>query len=250
MFLAPKGHHTQPSMQDNHSTTTPSNRRKCIPTETKANMTLPSNHRKLSWNEATSRSKEILSRDYVKPNVSGRFPPHQETTPKAKLIPPFGIPTMSNRVLWNWAQIRTLEFLCSPHDDHAPESHTPTTELWTGHQNQLRGWNPSSRSGCCENQKRSRSSPARSPQQQLTDPPTRLARSGSATKRKGEARTTHLGSREELVRRRGGGGGGVAPATAVPVHPLLVALQREAPQLPQRRLHVLAPLALRPANPS
>jgi hypothetical protein len=42
----------------------------------------------------------------------------------------------------------------------------------------------------------------------------------------------------------------VAPATAVPVHPLLVALQREAPQLPQRRLHVLAPLALRPANPS
>ena len=91
-----------------------------------------------------------------------------------------------------------------------------------------------------ENQKRNRSSPARSPHPQQTDPPTRLAR--SPTKRKGEARSTHLGSREELVRRRGGGGGGVAPAAVpVPVHPLLVALQREAPQLPQRRLHVLAP---------
>ena len=91
-----------------------------------------------------------------------------------------------------------------------------------------------------ENQKRNRSSPARSPHPQQTDPPTRLAR--SPTKRKGEARSTHLGSREELVRRRGGGGGGVAPAAVpVPVHPLLVALQREAPQHPQRRLHVLAP---------
>lgn len=95
-----------------------------------------------------------------------------------------------------------------------------------------------------ENHKRNQSSPARSPhpQPQQSDPPTHPTRllARTAMKRKGEARPTHLGSREELVRRRGGGGG-VAPATAVPVHPLLVALQSEAPQLPQRRLHVLAP---------
>jgi hypothetical protein len=47
----------------------------------------------------------------------------------------------------------------------------------------------------------------------------------------------HLRGGEELVR-GGGGGRGVAPAA---VHPLLVALQREAPQLPQRRLHLLPP---------
>jgi hypothetical protein len=104
-------------------------------------------------------------------------------------------------------------------------------------------WNPSTRSGCCENHKQGQSSPARSPQPQQTDPPIRLARSRSHEAEGRGARPTHLGSREELVR-RGGGGGGVAPA-AVPVHPLLLALQREAPQLPQRRLHSLAPCAPR-----
>jgi hypothetical protein len=101
--------------------------------------------------------------------------------------------------------------------------------------------NPATRDGCCGKPEAEPELPMRSPHPQQTDPPTRLARAGAATKRMGEARPTYLGSREELVRRRGGGGGGVAPATAVPVHPLLVALQREAPQLPQRRLHVLAP---------
>ena len=51
MHLPPKRHHTQASMHDNHSITTSLNRRKCFPMKTKANMTLPSNHR--SWAEIT-----------------------------------------------------------------------------------------------------------------------------------------------------------------------------------------------------
>jgi hypothetical protein len=94
-----------------------------------------------------------------------------------------------------------------------------------------------------------RSSLARSPQSPPTHPPPppparSLARSAGqsrrhAAKKKGRGEAPHLGSHEELVR-GGGGGGGVAPAT-VAVHPLLVPLQREAPQLPQRRLHLRSP---------
>jgi hypothetical protein len=135
MHLAPKRHRTQPSLHDSHSITTSLNRRKFIPTKTNANMTLPSNHR--SWAELKSRH----SQDYAKPNVSGRFPPHQETAPKQRSFLPLAsqrYPTVCGEIE-QWAQIRTLEFLCNPHSDHTPDSSTPTTELWTGHQNQSRG---------------------------------------------------------------------------------------------------------------
>lgn len=110
---------------------------------------------------------------------------------------------------------------------------------------------------CCENQKRDRSCPpppqrgagARSPQTQPTDPPTRLARARARararapTKRKGDARPTHLGSSEELLRRRGG-----VAAAAVPVHPLLMAPDR-APDRPRLAGGVLAEtLAASPAH--
>lgn len=81
---------------------------------------------------------------------------------------------------------------------------------------------------CC------RSFVARSPHSPPIHTPNPIS-ARATTQRKEEVKAPHLGSREELVLR--GGGGGMAPA-AVAVHPLLVPLQREAPQLPQRRLHL------------